>query len=103
MHGEAPPPFDGEEAGLATKTMRKIANIGKLGQTWDNLGQLVAVLDIPRAYLILGGIFMCIMISHCFFSSVFSHDAIVFAIFWHTYSTYIQIQSGCGGRNLVLV
>ena len=22
MHGEAPPPFDGEEAGLATKTTR---------------------------------------------------------------------------------
>ena len=24
MHGEAPPPFDGEEAGLATKTTQKI-------------------------------------------------------------------------------
>ena len=24
MHGEAPPPFDGEEAGLATKTTRKM-------------------------------------------------------------------------------
>ena len=24
MHGEAPPPFDGEEAGLVMKTMRKV-------------------------------------------------------------------------------
>ena len=55
MHVEAPPPFDGEEAGLATKTTRKIIHIGKLGTTsdqpWttlDNLRQLVAVLDIPQ-------------------------------------------------------
>ena len=55
MHGEAPPTFDGEEAGLATKTTREIINIGKtwdnFGSTLDNLRQVVAVLDIPPAAL----------------------------------------------------
>ena len=39
MHGEAPPPFDAEEAVPATKTTQKIINIGKLGTTLDNLWQ----------------------------------------------------------------
>ena len=34
MHGEAPPPFDGEEAGLTTKTTQMMIYIYTYGCDW---------------------------------------------------------------------
>ena len=47
MHGEAPPPFDGEEAGLMMKTMQKMIYTCTY-RSYDISGQSVAVLDIPQ-------------------------------------------------------
>ena len=48
MHGEAPPPFDGEEARLETKTMRKMIYRYIIMIAWDIPGQSVAILDVSH-------------------------------------------------------
>ena len=39
MHGDAPPPFDGEEAGLAPKATRKMIWVHMI--SWNIIGQSV--------------------------------------------------------------
>ena len=60
MHGEAPPPFDGEEAALTTKTTWKTICIyihvcmwyidTYMYESWDIPEPSVAILDIPHIY-----------------------------------------------------
>ena len=54
MHGEAPPPFDGEEAGLTTKTTIDTY------ESWAIPGQSVAVLHIPvMSHIIVFSVVWC--------------------------------------------
>ena len=47
MHGEAPPPFDGEEAGLATKTTRKMIHTYIYIDVYDILGHPGILTAVP--------------------------------------------------------